>query len=165
MLCAELLEAVPRDEFRISSAHVQIGAISGALVALCVLFHYEVMSWTSRWLPSTRIPRRARIVVLLLAILLAQVVEVWLFGLTFWALDGRGALGHIAGEFNEGALDFVFFSVTAYSSLGFGDLTPEGPIRILAGTEALLGLTILTWSASITFLEMQRDWGEFRREA
>ena len=66
-------------------------------------------------------------------------------------------------EVVEGALDFVYFSVMAYSSLGFSGLQPDGAIRIMAGTEVLVGLTIITWSASLTFLEMQRDWREFGR--
>ena len=35
-----------------------------------------------------------------------------------------------------------------------------GPIRFLSGTEALTGLFLITWSASFTFLEMERFWRE-----
>lgn len=45
-----------------------------------------------------------------------------------------------------------------YTTVGFGDLIPIGPIRLMAGVEALTGLVMITWSASYTFLEMQRDW-------
>ena len=50
----------------------------------------------------------------------------------------------------------------SFTTLGFGDITPMGAIRILCGTEALVGLSLITWSASLAFLEMQRDWAEFR---
>jgi hypothetical protein len=33
-----------------------------------------------------------------------------------------------------------------------------GAIRFLAGTEALTGFVLVTWSASFTFVEMQRFW-------
>ena len=155
-------DTLSRARFDITGAHWIVGLVSGLVALVCVLVHYEVMSFTSRWIATLRDRRRSRILVLLVAILVAQVVEVWIFALTYWGLDRFEGLGHISGEFSEGALDFVFFSVTAYSSLGFSDLVPEGPIRILAGTEVLVGLTIITWSASITFLEMQRDWKEFR---
>ena len=36
----------------------------------------------------------------------------------------------IDGTFEEGALDFIYFSVVNYTTLGFGDLIPRGPIRI-----------------------------------
>ena len=59
----------------------------------------------------------------------------------------------------RGFLDFVYFSAITYTTVGFGDYVPTGPIRFLAGTEALTGFLLITWSASFTFLEMQRYWG------
>jgi len=92
----------------------------------------------------------------------AHVIEVWIFGLAYWALDFWPNLGRVDGEFEEGVLDFVYFSVTNYTTVGFGDMVPTGPMRILCGSEALVGLVLITWSASMAFLEMQRDWPEFR---
>jgi len=45
-----------------------------------------------------------------------------------------------------------------YTTVGFGDITPEGPMRILVCIEALAGLVLITWSASFTFLVMQGYW-------
>jgi hypothetical protein len=45
-----------------------------------------------------------------------------------------------------------------YTTVGFGDVSPVGPIRFLAGTSALTGFVMITWSASFTFLEMERFW-------
>ncbi|RZA02340.1 MAG: two pore domain potassium channel family protein, partial [Moraxellaceae bacterium] len=45
-----------------------------------------------------------------------------------------------------------------FTTLGLGDITPVGAIRFLAGTEALTGFVLVTWSASFTFVEMQRFW-------
>ena len=55
--------------------------------------------------------------------------------------------------------DYMYFSSTVYSTLGFGDIVPVGEIRALTGIEAVSGLVLITWSASFTFLEMQRHWG------
>ncbi len=153
--------AASRHGFSISSAELVVCGIAGLLTLLCVLFHYEVMSWSSRLIPRLGLVRRPRIVVLILAILVAHVVEVWVFGVTYWLLDRAPELGQLQGNFEEGLLDFVYFSVTSYTTLGFGDMVPSGAIRILCGTEALMGLSLMTWSASLAFLEMQRDWGEF----
>jgi hypothetical protein len=57
-----------------------------------------------------------------------------------------------------GLPDFVYFSAMTYTTVGFGDAVPIGPIRFLAGMEGLTGLAMITWSASYTFIEMQRDW-------
>lgn len=157
------LVEITRRSFHISSGQWQVGLVSGLVVLVCVLLHYEMMSLSSRLLPHIRLPRRARIVVLILAILVTHVIEIWIFGLTYWWLDAWPHLGDLQGNLDEGALDFVYFSVTSYTTIGFGDIVPTGAIRILCGTEALVGLSMITWSASLAFLEMQRDWQEFRR--
>ena len=140
---------------------MSIIAVSAALTVVCVLFHNEVMNWFSRLLPRIRVHPRLRIVLLILVMLAAHVVEVWFFGLTYWTLDRWPSLGHLPGPFDEGALDFIYFSVVTYTTLGFGDIIPSGAVRILTGTEALVGLSLITWSASLAFLEMQTDWREF----
>jgi Ion channel len=157
-----VLDATRRD-FHVSGAQLVVGLVSILLVGVCVLFHYEALSRTSRILPVVRLPRRMRIVVLILAMLTAHVVEVWIFALAYWFLDAWPALGRLGGTFEEGALDFVYYSVVTYTTLGFGDILPRGAVRILTGTEALLGLGLITWTASFAFLEMQRDWAEFRK--
>jgi hypothetical protein len=56
-------------------------------------------------------------------------------------------------------LDQVYYSAVVYTTLGFGDVVPGGAIRFLTGVESVTGLVLITWSASFTFLEMQRYWG------
>lgn len=154
-----------RHSFDVTGAHLIVAVISAFATILTVLFHYEAMSLLSRILLQLKMPRRSRIVLVILGMLLATVVEVWFFGLLYLILDHYPGLSRLHGTLDEGMLDFVYFSVVTYSSLGFGDIVPTGPLRILAGTEGLLGLALITWTASFAFLEMQRDWGEFRRAA
>ncbi|MBM3373365.1 MAG: two pore domain potassium channel family protein, partial [Betaproteobacteria bacterium] len=42
--------------------------------------------------------------------------------------------------------------------VGFGDVVPVGTIRFVAGMEALTGFLMIGWSASFTYLEMERFW-------
>ncbi len=157
-----LLLQASRRVFALEGAHVLMLFISALVTILCVVVHYEVMSWSSRYLARLGLPRRMRIVALIFALLAAHVVEIWIFGLTLWVLDAWPSLGTLHGEFDEGAFDFIYFSATVFSTLGFGDIVPQGPVRILTGTESLVGLSLITWSASLAFLEMQRDWAEYR---
>jgi len=46
-----------------------------------------------------------------------------------------------------------------------GDIIPLGPLKILTAMEGLIGLGFITWSASFTFLEMQRYWQQNEHEA
>ena len=45
-----------------------------------------------------------------------------------------------------------------YTTVGFGDLVPTDEMRVLTSAEALAGLALITWSASFTYLQMQRLW-------
>ena len=56
-------------------------------------------------------------------------------------------------------LDSVYFSAATYTTVGWGDLAATGHIRFLAGTEALVGFMMITWSASFSYLIMARAWG------
>lgn len=163
ILCMAQIEELGRQEFAVSSAQLIVGAVATAVTIFCVIFHYEVMSWSSRLILHLKLRRRPRIVALMFLMLIAHVIEIWIFGMVYWALDRWPEFGHLEGGFDEGALDFIYFSVTTFTTMGFGDIVPVGPIRILTGSEALVGLGIITWSASLAFLEMQRDWSEFRR--
>lgn len=58
----------------------------------------------------------------------------------------------------DGRLDFGYFSAVVYTTVGFGEIVPRGPVRGLTGAEGITGLTLITWSASFTFLEMQQHW-------
>ena len=90
-------------------------------------------------------------------VLVLHVAEIWLFALAIWALlmwPACGAIG--AGPLH--LFDLVYFSATTYTTVGYGDLSPVGPVRFLSGTEALAGFVMLTWSASFTYLEMERFW-------
>ena len=156
---------VTRKSFNIEGPHVLVGFIAGLVTIACVLVHYEMMRWAVHLLPRTALPQRARIVGLILAMMVAHVVEVWIFGLMYWYLDAWPHLGTVQGPFDEGALDFVYYSVVTFSTLGFGDFVPNGPISILCGTEALVGLSFIAWTASIAFLEMQHDWVETRGQS
>lgn len=149
--------------FQVGTAHLIVGGVSAAVAVACALVHYEALSFGSRRLAQLPIKRRTRVLALMLGLILAHVVEVWIFAFAYWSLDGFPSLGHLSGPFEEGALDFVYFSAVSFTTLGFGDIVPMGPIRILCGTEAIVGLSLVTWSASLAFLEMQRDWAEFRR--
>ena len=59
-------------------------------------------------------------------------------------------------------VDYVYLSATVYSTLGFGDLLPTGPLRFMVGVESVTGLLLITWSASFTYLEMIQYWRKER---
>jgi hypothetical protein len=133
---------------------------TGALVVGCVLLHYETLRLLSLALVRMHAKRRRRIVFLVLSLVTLATVEIWLFGIGYYLLLGDPAFGALHGPGTEPdkLLDCVYFSAVIYSTLGLGDLIPSGSIRFLVGTQALVGFTLLSWSAAFTFLEMERFW-------
>jgi len=129
-----------------------------AIVGICVGLHYEVLSICNRYLPALSYRPRPRVLILICVVLLAHIAEIWVFGIGFYLLAGNEAFGALAGLPTADLPDFVYFSAITYATVGFGDAVPIGAIRFLAGVEALTGFVMITWSASYTFLEMQRDW-------
>lgn len=146
---------VPRGQYLVA-------LISVALVVTCVLLHYEVLRMLSDWLARLRQLHRTRVLVLILGLFATHLVEIWVFATGFGVLDGVSDFGHIThlqGNPTESNwLDYVYYSFVTYTTVGYGDLVPVGPIRFIAATEALTGWMLLGWSTSFTFLEMQRFW-------
>ena len=134
-----------------------------ALVAIVVAIHHEVLRFASRrFRREVRRPRMAVIGGLAFA-LAAHVLEVWVFALGYFALSEVSGVGALRGDFSGGLLDCSYYSFAVYTSVGFGDITPEGPLRLLTGMEALTGLVLIAWTASFMFLQIQAQWGEDRR--
>lgn len=131
-------------------------------VAACVLLHYEGLTLLSRALSHMGGKQRRRVLAGIFGVLIVHVLEIWMFALALFGLlwtDGR--FGTLHGIATGSFFDHVYFSAVTYSTVGFGDVIPGGPIRFLVGTEALTGFVLITWSASFTYLEMARYW---RRE-
>jgi hypothetical protein len=132
-------------------------------VAACVLVHYEGLVRLSAGLGKRHEgQRRRRVLHGIFGVLGLHVVEIWIFGLATWLLLQWPDTGAVAGTHTLGMLDAIYMSAVTFTTVGFGDLAPVGPIRFLCGTEALAGFVLITWSASFTFLEMDRFWRSAR---
>lgn len=136
-------------------------SITLVLVIVCIMLHYEAMRIMQRagaWLHRNSAWHRWHLSILVCGLLIAHVFEVMLFGLTYCVLMDGNAYGSIVGSPSPGLAECIYFSFSNYTSLGYGDLTPSGPLRFMAGMEALTGLVLITWTASFIYLQMQRVW-------
>lgn len=129
------------------------------LVVVVVLLHYEALLHASRLAERLTIRPRKRILVVIAAAFLAHVAEIALFAAAFAAMQ-RFGLGVMTGDLEGNLLDYFYFSTTMYTTLGVGDVLPHGPMRLTAGVESLTGLVLITWTASFTFLSMQKFWSD-----
>ncbi len=128
------------------------------LVMICLVLHYEGLNWLAHRLGRREGPRRPRVVYAVGGALLLHITEIWIYGLGLWSLLHLPQAGMIQGAGDSTLLDAVYLSAVTYTTVGFGDVVPLGSIRFAIGTEALMGLLLITWSASFTYLEMERNW-------
>lgn len=132
--------------------------VTGATVALAVLVHYEGLAWMSSRLGQLHGLRRRKVLFGVCGVILLHVSEIWVFGVASWLLLGVPDAGTISGATEPHFLDVIYLSAMTFSTVGFGDLAPVGPIRFLSGTEALTGFILISWSASFLYLEMEQFW-------
>jgi hypothetical protein len=139
-------------------ANVLVALATLSIVAFAVLAHYEGLGWMAARLTALHSRRRRKVLFGVYGILALHVAEIWMFGGTYWLLLHMPSSGAISGAQQAPFFDAVYLSAVTFTTVGFGDVAPVGPIRFLAGTEALTGFILITWSASFLYLEMQQFW-------
>jgi hypothetical protein len=130
----------------------------GLLIALTTVIHYEALRLLNGGLPKLTIPSRTKLLVVIFVAFVAHSLEIGIYGFTLYGLLQYMDVGALVSATGFSLMNCLYFSAETYTSLGFGDLTPMGPIRLLAGVEALNGLLLIGWSASFTYLAMERFW-------
>lgn len=133
--------------------------ISVVMVVVTVLVHYEVLRvLTDSIIPRLRISPRRRLLVVMFGVFFAHTVEVWLFAICFYLMDSVDRFGGFRGEPIQSVFDYLYFASISYTSVGYGDIYPVGPLRLVTGLSALCGLLMIGWSASFTYLVMEKFW-------
>ena len=150
------IEAYAATDFWIASI------LSMGLILVTVLFHYEALRIFTNLLARPSRLQRIRILQLVLGLFLLHTLEILIFAVAYQVLYTTG-LGELRGLDNNQLFSYFYYSAVVYTTLGFGDIIPLGPLTILTAMEGLIGLGFITWSASFTFLEMQRYWQEDER--
>lgn len=150
------------------SAYPVVTVATFATVMLAILLHYEGLVALGRGHARRRsrgdfsYGRRA-VLKAVAGLFVLHVAEIWLFGIAYWGLLQWPGTGMLHGA-APALLECVYLSAVTFTTVGFGDLAPVGPIRFLAGTEALTGFMLIAWSASFTYLQMERHWREGGRD-
>lgn len=142
--------------------------IGSVLVLVVTLVHYETLRLTSMLLPHLNIPPRQRILFLIIAAFFAHTIEIWLYAIAYYLLHDHFGLGGFRGQITNSFEDYLYFSSVTYTSLGYGDIYLTGSLRLVAGIETVTGLMMIAWSASFTYLGMEKFWnmhGSSRRKS
>ncbi len=86
---------------------------------------------------STIAGQGASILTIVLALFALHSIEIWIYALAYVGIDAFASM--------EAAL---YYSISSFTTVGFGDLQPEGHWRLLGAAEAMNGFLLIGWSTA-----------------
>ena len=138
--------------------------ISLITLSISVIIYYEIVSYTWHFVNRKyRIKPRMHVVYVVFATFISHMLVILLYSLAYYimsSISNNSVLFDTVYQNGSGhaILDLIYFSATTYSSLGYGDIIPLAELRIITMFEVINGLVLIAWSASSTYLAMQRSW-------
>ncbi len=117
------------------------------MALVCIFLHFEAVLLIERLASALR-SARLSLLATWTGLLFAHVIEIWLYGLVYF-ICAKVGVGELQGA--SSFLDHVYYSAVVYTTLGFGDVIPDHGLHMLTGSEALVGLSLIAWSATITY--------------
>ena len=134
--------------------------IALAMLAACVIVQsmgtLVMIQWVARARQVFDSPYVVRRVGLLLGlfmfIILLHLIQIALWAIVFWREGELPTLEKAA-----------YFSITTYTTVGFGDVVLGPGWRVLAGIEGLTGLILVGWSTAFVFAVVNRMYEHWRQ--
>lgn len=131
--------------------------LTATLTVLVVAIHYEALRLISEFHPK-RLSGKLNIGAVIVLIIVTHCVEAIVFSVGYWLGTDVLTIGRLTGMREHGAIAYIYFSLETFTTQSIGDIFPVGPLRLLASVQPLVGLILIGWSTSFTFLIMRRDW-------
>tara|TARA_R110001592_G_scaffold319630_1_gene597357 strand:- start:827 stop:1282 length:456 start_codon:yes stop_codon:yes gene_type:complete len=128
------------------------------LVVSSFIFHYRVLLWLGAFAPTLKLKPEAQVLVVVIVLFFAHIIEIGFYAAAYYWSVAELELGIFRGANLTEPMSYLYYSGVIYTSLGLGDIFPEGHIRFITAMEALNGFLLITWTASFTFLAMGRLW-------
>jgi len=141
-----------------------VSAFCVVLLVATTVIHYEVLRMLAAGLPRLAMPARAKLMIVIFGAFVAHAAEIFLYAVAFYLLVRYLGAGTLGDAIRSSLTLCLYFSAETYTSLGYGDIVPGGHVRLLAGMEALNGLLLIGWSASYTYIAMERFWSDNGKE-
>ncbi len=133
-------------------------SISIILVLLTLCLHQAALVWLARLIPIGAHSTHPGLYLLMLGVFAVHVAEILIYVLGLHVAINILDLGSLEGARANGVLGYFYASAVFYTSLGFGDVLPNGHVRFIVSIEALNGLLLIAWSAAFIFAVMGKSW-------
>ena len=125
--------------------------------SLIIVFHFWSILKLKSLMPSSKDHNHFfRSFIILKGIFWVHICEILLFSMTFFLAAETLSLGEFSKGFNPSLLNYFYYSISTYSTLGLSNFYPEGPLKIISGFESLTGFIMITWSATFFFSIVHR---------
>lgn len=139
------------------------GLLGIVLIAICSMCIYEILRFIWQILPNVTWHPRMRIFAVVGGAFIGHILNIWLFGVVYYFLIELGMGKFIGtaierGEYSMDIFGCIYLSSMIYTTVGAGDITPEGSLRMIMGVEALTGFMLVGWTISFTYLTMEKFW-------
>lgn len=129
-----------------------------ALVATTFLLHYRTLLWLGHHAHDFGLQQQTQVLLIVTTLFFVHIAEIGIYAITYGISVTYLDLGVFQGSLVNDAMSYLYYSGVIYTTLGLGDIEPQGHIRFITAMEALNGFLLITWSASFTFLAMGRLW-------
>ena len=143
-----------------------VSIISIMMIIITSLIFYESLYLAWKWADKSETSHRFKVFIIVMMIFTIHTICIWLYGILYYVMERLG-FGYLIFTIQDNRivrdfLDYIYFSASTYTALGLGDVIPQKATRFVASAEALNGLVLIAWSASFTYLSMQKFW-DFRK--
>ena len=117
------------------------------ITAICILVH----SYALYYLKSLKIKKIDYIIFtkFFSVLILSHLIHICIFALFYdYSFNSNEGSKLFGGNVQNSFIDFFYYSISCYTTLGIGDVYPLGNMRITTGIEALVGLMLIAWTAT-----------------
>jgi hypothetical protein len=117
------------------------------ITAICILVH----SYALYYLKSLKIKKINYIIFtkFFSVLILSHLIHICIFALFYdYSFNSNESSKLFGGNVQNSFIDFFYYSISCYTTLGIGDVYPLGNMRITTGIEALVGLMLIAWTAT-----------------
>ena len=125
---------------------------------LIVLIHYESLRLVSHIAQTAPLNPRLKMLVVIMGVVAAHMIEAGVFAFGYWLGAEILDFGRFVSDVPTTVFQYYYFALETYTTQSVGDLYPVGGLRVMASLEPLVGLLLIGWSTSLTFILMRRYW-------
>lgn len=124
-----------------------VSCFAALLVMATTLIHGCMLAPAIARLEQYQFSKGITLLLVVQLIVLVHVLEAALYGGGF-AYGSALGLGAFKQTDSMNWMDYLYFSLVNYNTLGLGDIYPTGHLRFLAGVEAVNGFLLISCSAA-----------------